>query len=188
MTETAKRNGMDPFVMFAYEAVRIWVVEKKRLSWLEYTRKGDLEPAFSIRMAGPSSGAFVSLNRHGLLRGCIGTIEPVRDTLAEEISSNAVSACSRDPRFPPVLSDELEDLSVKVDLLCPPEPYHGAVDWDVRRYGVVVLGGGRRGILLPDLDGVDSAADQLEIAARKAGLRPGEVEHMWLFEVERHSD
>lgn len=181
-------NPTDPYVRFARTAVHAWVRERKKIDWVEYAAENEVDPAFSERMTGPGCGAFVSLHRQGLLRGCIGTIEPVRSTLAEELASNAVSACSRDPRFPPVLPDELENLSIKVDLLQPPVPYEGAIDWDVRRFGVVVAGrGGRRGILLPDLEGVDHAHDQLDIATQKAGLRGSEVERIWLFEVSRHS-
>ena len=177
----------DPYVLYATAAVRLWVGSRKRMTWASYRKSCIVDPVFEKEMIGPSSGAFVSLHLQGLLRGCIGTIEPVRDTLAEELASNAVSACSRDPRFPPVTREELDDLEIGVDMLRPPAPYQGDPTWDVRRFGVVVEGAwGRRGLLLPDLDGVDSAQDQLGIAARKAGLRLSEVEQIFLFEVERH--
>lgn len=177
----------DPYVMYATAAVRLWVCTHKKMVWESYLASGPVDPAFEESMTGPSAGAFVSLHLHGLLRGCIGTIEPVRETLAEEIASNAVSACSRDPRFPPVSPEELDDLEIGVDLLRPPFPYRGDPTWDVRRYGVIAEGSrGRRGLLLPDLEGVDSAGEQLRIAAQKAGFRLADVESIFLFEVERH--
>ena len=186
MTEQ-KKTGKNPVVLFATAAVRSWVTAKKLLAWRDYAPGVSNDRAFIARMTSRSSGAFVSINRHGLLRGCIGTIEPVHAFLAEEIASNAASACSRDPRFPPVLEDELDTLTIKVDILQPPMLHDGPVDWDVRQYGVIVSGsGGRRGVLLPDLDGIDTAADQMDIASQKAGLKQTEIDHLWLFEVERH--
>ncbi|HEY5466824.1 MAG TPA: AmmeMemoRadiSam system protein A [Clostridia bacterium] len=177
----------DPFVAFARAAVLAWINDRKLLGWNEYADDKHRDPAIAERMKGESAGAFVSLHLHGLLRGCIGTIEPIRASLAEEISSNAVSACSRDPRFSPVRMEELDGLEINVDILHPPVPHIGLIDWDVRRYGVIVAGRhGRRGILLPDLEGVDSAAEQMSIAMQKAGLSSGEVENVWIFEVERH--
>lgn len=186
MTEHRKKV-MDPVVLFATAAVKSWVTAKKRLAWRDYAPDVPPDPAFAARMTGRSSGTFVSINRYGLLRGCIGTIEPVYSSLAEEIASNAASASSRDPRFPPIMQEELDTLSIKVDILAPPMLHEGPADWDVRQYGVIVSGtGGRRGVLLPDLDGIDTAADQMDIASQKAGLRQAEIEHVWLFEVERH--
>ena len=182
-----QKKAKDPVVLFATAAVRSWVTAKKQLAWRDYAAEVPVDRAIAVRMTGSSSGAFVSINRYGLLRGCIGTIEPVRPTLSEEIVSNAASSCSRDPRFPPVLEEELDTLSIKVDILSPPMAYEGLEDWDVRRYGVIVSGaGGRRGVLLPDLDGIYTAADQMDIASQKAGLQRAEINRVWLFEVERH--
>jgi len=177
----------DPYVLYATAAVRLWVGSHQKMTWESYKTSRPVDSAFEKEMTGPSSGVFVSLHLNGMLRGCIGTIEPVRDTLADEIVSNAISACSRDPRFPPVSQKELDDLEIGVDLLQPPVPYQGDPTWDVSRYGVVVEGAwGRRGLLLPDLEGVDNAQIQLRIATQKAGLRPVDVEQILLFEVERH--
>jgi uncharacterized protein (TIGR00296 family) len=176
----------DPFVAFARAAIHAWITGRKTLLWEEYSDGMAMDTDFAARMAGASSGAFVSIHQQGSLRGCIGTIEPIQDSLAEEIAANAVSACSRDPRFPPVRAGELEGLEIHV--LKAPVPYIGPVEWDVARFGVIVYGRrGRRGLLLPDLDGVETAADQMDIAMRKAGLASGEVEGIWLFEIERHS-
>lgn len=136
------------------------------------------------------AGCFVSIHvaSTGELRGCIGTIEPVRRSLAEEVIENAVSAATRDPRFPAIAPSELDDLSISVDVLFPPEP---AVmeDLDPKRYGVIVTQGFKRGLLLPDLEGVDAVEEQLRIACMKAGIdwRDGfdsiDIER---FEVVRH--
>lgn len=134
------------------------------------------------------AGCFVSLTKNGQLRGCIGTIAPTRASLAEEIVANAVSAGLHDPRFPPVTADELPELVYDVDVLGEPEPVEGREGLDPRRYGVIVSApDGRRGLLLPDLDGVDTVDEQLRIAARKGGIALSEegvaIER---FVVERH--
>ncbi len=130
---------------------------------------------------------FVSIKtREGDLRGCIGTIEAVKESLAEEIISNAISAATRDPRFPPVAPDELSHLRYSVDVLSKPEPttFEGL---DPKIYGVIVedLQGTRRGLLLPDIEGVETATQQVEIAARKAGIAPGTLLRLSRFRVER---
>ena len=128
----------------------------------------------------------MSLHKDGNLRGCIGTILATRDNLAEEILQNAISACSRDPRFSPVEVDELDDIEYSVDVLGEPERIFSVNDLNVKRYGVIVENGGRRGLLLPDLEGVDTVEEQIAIAKRKAGIRPEEKVSLWRFEVIRH--
>ena len=132
------------------------------------------------------AGAFVSIHRQGRLRGCIGTIAPTRDSLAEEIIHNAVSAASRDPRFDPIRPDELPWLEINVDVLGEPEDIASEAELDVKRYGVIVRRGHRRGLLLPDLDGVDTVGQQVDIARRKAGIAPNERVELQRFEVVRH--
>ncbi len=132
------------------------------------------------------AGAFVSLHRQGDLRGCIGTIEPVRDNVAAEVIANAVSAATRDPRFPAVCEEELADLEVSVDVLTEPEPISSLDELDPKRYGVIVQSGSRRGLLLPDLEGVDTARQQVDIALRKAWIQPYEKYRMYRFEVKRY--
>jgi AmmeMemoRadiSam system protein A len=132
------------------------------------------------------AGAFVSLHKHGGLRGCIGTIEPTAPNVAEEIIRNAISAATRDPRFPPVQPDELDDLEISVDVLSPPEPIESLEELDVERYGVIVESGWRRGLLLPNLEGVDSVEYQVSIARRKAGIGPHEPVQLYRFEVKRY--
>lgn len=132
------------------------------------------------------AGVFVSLHLRGQLRGCIGTTEATTSSIAREIIQNGISACSRDPRFPPVAPDELPLLEYSVDVLGTPEDIFSPNDLDVRRYGVIVTSGYRRGLLLPDLEGVDTVADQIAIAKRKAGIRPEEKVKLQRFEVIRH--
>ena len=133
------------------------------------------------------AGAFVSIHKLGSLRGCIGTILPTADCIAQEIINNAVSASARDPRFDPITPDELQFLEVNVDVLGDPEDISSPEELDVKRYGVIVTKGRKRGLLLPDLDGVDTVEEQLSIAKRKAGIDPfdNDVE-LQRFEVVRH--
>ena len=122
------------------------------------------------------------------MRGCIGTIAPVRRNVAEEILCNGISACSQDPRFAPVRPEELPDLEYSVDVLGSPEPISGPEDLDVKKYGVIVQAASdsRRGLLLPDLDGVDSVAQQIRIARQKGNIAPKEPIRLWRFTVTRH--
>lgn len=132
------------------------------------------------------AGAFVSLHKDGRLRGCIGTISATRDCLADEIIENAISASTRDPRFVPVTVDELDHLEYSVDVLSPAEPIESADQLDVKRYGVIVTNGGRRGLLLPNLDTIDTVEEQIAIAKRKAGIGENESVKLQRFEVVRH--
>ena len=157
-----------------------------------FVRSGEiLRPQGSAQMLLTTRApCFVSLKTlNGELRGCIGTIEASRETLAEEIVANAISAATNDPRFEPVRADELSNLRYSVDVLFPPEE---AVmeELDPSVYGVIVENktGERRGLLLPDIPGIDNAEQQVEIAARKAGIRPGEPVQIYRFRVERHRD
>lgn len=132
------------------------------------------------------AGVFVSLKKHGNLRGCIGTIAPTYNNIAEEIAENAVSAAIRDPRFNPVEQEELPELDISVDILTDPGPVQGMEDLDPHRYGVIVTAGGRRGLLLPDLEGIDTVEEQVAIARQKAGIGPGEKVRLERFEVVRY--
>ena len=138
-------------------------------------------------MTAQKAGVFVSLKIRGVLRGCIGTIGPMYDNVAEEIRHNAISACSRDPRFTPVMPNELEELEYSVDVLGPMEPISSPSQLDVKRYGVLVTKGSRSGLLLPNLPGVDTIEQQVDIAKQKAGIRPEENGcELQRFEVVRH--
>ena len=132
------------------------------------------------------AAVFVSLQEDGRLRGCIGTILPTRSSMAEEILYNAVSAGMNDPRFPAVQEDELSQLVYHVDVLTRPERIDSPQQLDVKRYGVIVEAGDRRGLLLPDLSGVDSVEQQVSIARQKGNIAANEPVQLWRFEVVRH--
>ena len=154
-----------------------------------FTRSGEiLDPENAARgLLGTPAPCFVSLKTlDGELRGCIGTIEATRDTLAAEIVANAISAATNDPRFEPVRVEELSNLRYSVDVLFPPEKAVLA-DLDPAVFGVIVEdeSGARRGLLLPDIPGITDAQHQVEIAARKAGIAAGEPVRLWRFKVER---
>ena len=131
------------------------------------------------------AGVFVSLHKHGQLRGCIGTFEPAKDNVAEEVIANAVSASTMDPRFPPVTESELDDLEYSVDILTAPEPVTDIGQLDPKTCGVIVESGWRRGLLLPDLEGVDSVQEQIAICRLKAGISAGEPVNLYCFQVRR---
>ena len=152
-----------------------------------YVRDGNIpDPGELTTEMKERAGAFVSLKVGGLLRGCIGTFEPTRENIAQEIIANAISSATRDPRFPPVSPDELEDLEYSVDILSKPEPVTDTTILDPQRYGVIVESGGRRGLLLPDLEGVDTVDKQIEICRAKAGILAGEPLKLYRFEVKRY--
>jgi AmmeMemoRadiSam system protein A/AmmeMemoRadiSam system protein B len=132
------------------------------------------------------AGAFVSLHIRGELRGCIGTIAPTKDCVAKEIMTNAVSSGLYDHRFSPVRADELPHLTYKVDILDEPEDISSADELDVKKYGVIVESGYKRGLLLPNLNGVDTVQMQIDIACQKAGISPNEKFNMQRFKVTRY--
>ena len=154
-----------------------------------FTRSGEvIDPGKATRgLLATRAPCFVSLKTlDGELRGCIGTVEPSRETLAQEIVANAISAAINDPRFEPVRAEELANLRYSVDVLGPPEKtvLH---DLDPKVFGVIVEDerGARRGLLLPDIPGISDARQQVEIAARKGGITAGEPVLLWRFKVER---
>ncbi len=167
-----------PLVELARKTIGSYVREKRTIEPPE-----ELVPEMQGR-----AGTFVSLHdSRGNLRGCIGTIEPRQPTVAQEVIQNAISAATRDPRFPPVQPEELEGLDIKVDVLTEPEPIDSLDQLDPKRYGVIVESGWRRGLLLPDLEGVDTVEYQVDIAMRKAGISPGEPMQLYRFEVKRYT-
>ena len=181
--EQARRLGehrakCDAWVDLAWRSVESWVLRHRVM---------DVPDGLPGELTGRRAGAFVSIHKQGRLRGCIGTIAPTRGTLAEEIIQNAVSAAARDPRFDPIRPDELKWLEISVDVLGEPEDIDSEDELDVKRYGVIVSRGRRRGLLLPDLDGVDTVRQQVDIARQKAGIAPGERVDLQRFEVVRHT-
>jgi len=168
-----------PFVRLAIDAIDAYVRAFRFITPPESLFEG--VPDLRRR-----AGVFVSLKKQGELRGCIGTIEPVRATLAVEIIENAISAASKDPRFRPVDEDELAALRVSVDVLGAPERVAGPGDLDVRRYGLIVRAGGRRGLLLPDIEGIASVEEQVSVARKKGGIGETESVEFYRFVVERY--
>lgn len=156
----------------------------------EYVRTGrqiQVPEDLPQEMYDERAGVFVSIKKQDArLRGCIGTIQAVQRCIAEEIIQNAVSAAVKDPRFAPITQEELDSLVISVDVLGGMEPVASPKELDVRRYGVVVTSGYRRGLLLPNLEGVDTVEDQIAIAKQKAGIGWQEEVRMERFEVVRH--
>ena len=174
---SARRAKEDPYVRLARETVEMYVREK---------RTPEVPDWATAEMKKDRAGVFVSIHKDGMLRGCIGTFLPTRDCVAREIISNAVSASTRDPRFDPVRPEELKWLEINVDVLTAPERIESAAQLDVKKYGVIVSCGSRRGLLLPDLDGVDTVEEQVDIARRKGGIPAGAKVELERFEVVRH--
>ena len=173
----AIREHEDAYVRLARESLETFV-----RSHVMMPLPKDLPEDLQDRRA----GCFVSIKKDGRLRGCIGTLAPGRRNLAEEILCNAVSAGMHDPRFPQVTPDELSRLVYDVDVLSEPEPIDSPKALDVKRYGVIVQNGERRGVLLPDLAGVDTVDEQIAIARRKGNIGAKERVTLWRFEVTRH--
>lgn len=167
---------MHPLVELAKKAVETYVLEGRIIKPPE-----PLPPEMSER-----SGVFVSLKKHGHLRGCIGTFMPTCEDIALETIRNAISAAAHDYRFPPVEKDELDELVYSVDVLSTPEKVKGTSELDPKKYGVIVMCGNKRGLLLPDLEGVDTVEEQLRIAKLKAGILPHEEVEIYRFEVKRY--
>lgn len=171
------RNLEDPYVALARKALEMYVTSSAAI---------DVPDVLPPEMANKRAGVFVSIKKSGKLRGCIGTIFPTRKNIADEIIRNAISAGTDDPRFNPVEESELDSLEYSVDVLGEPEAISSKDELDVKRYGVIVRSGMRSGLLLPDLEGVDTPGEQVSIALRKAGIRPEEKFSMERFEVIRH--
>ena len=175
---SAARAQEDPYVQLARKTVEMYVRDRV---------KPEVPAGLPPEMLSTRAGAFVSIHEHGKLRGCIGTIAPVRNCVAQEIIDNAVSASTRDPRFDPITADELEWLEISVDVLGEAEPIASPAELDVKRYGVIVTKGTKRGLLLPDLDGVDTVEQQIAIAKSKAGIADWDRNvQLERFEVVRH--
>jgi AmmeMemoRadiSam system protein A/AmmeMemoRadiSam system protein B len=172
-----RRAKEDAYVQLARRTIEEYVRTGRRIAVPEGLPK---------EMYENRAGVFVSIKKEGRLRGCIGTIQAVRGSIAEEIIENAVSASSKDPRFSPIEPKELDTLSISVDVLGDTEEIESSDQLDVRRYGVVVTKGYRRGLLLPNLDGVDTVEEQIAIAKQKAGIKEQEEVRLERFEVIRH--
>jgi AmmeMemoRadiSam system protein A/AmmeMemoRadiSam system protein B len=172
----AIRKAEDPYVRWARNVVESYVMNKTVPA---------LPPNLPESMLNNRAGVFVSIKKDGQLRGCIGTFQPTTDNIALEIRNNAISASTRDPRFSPITRIELPKLIYSVDILgeVTPATYE---ELDPQKYGIIVKHHEKRGLLLPRLDGVDTVSEQIEIAARKAGIYDDEDIELFKFEVVRH--
>ena len=171
-----KTNEESAYVKLARETIKNYIKHGKIIT---------LPLDLPKEMINQKAGAFVSLKKYGELRGCIGTFMPTQKNIAQEIIKNAVSAAVEDPRFSPVNVSELEDLTISVDVLSIPEEIKDISQLDPKKYGVIVSSGYKKGLLLPDLEGVDTAEEQVDIAKRKAGIYPDEKVKLYRFEVKR---
>lgn len=180
-------SGPDIYVRLATLSIEKYIRTGKRLALpddLISLLEGNSLP---LELTSSRAGAFVSIHKNGDLRGCIGTISPLAPSLMQEIADNAVSASTRDPRFPSVRENELSSLEINVDVLKEPEDIDSLDKLDVKRYGVIVsTPDGRRGLLLPDLEGVDTVEDQVMTAMQKGGIKAHEKFYLQRFEVVRH--
>ncbi len=167
---------MHPLVELAKKAVEEYISRRKVIPGPEVLTAEMKEKA----------GVFICLKKHGQLRGCIGTFMPCRENVAEEIIRNAICAATEDPRFSLVSKEELPHLTYTVDVLSSPEKIADKKDLDPGRYGVIVSRGGLKGLLLPDLEGVETAEEQIRIAKMKAGIGPDEDVDLFRFEVRRY--
>lgn len=168
---------MHPLVQLAKDAVELYVREGK----IREVPEDEFPPEFRERAA-----VFICLKIDGVLRGCIGTFHPTEPDMAHETVRNAISAATCDPRFTCVRAEELDVIEYTVDVLTPPEPVKERSELDPRRYGVIVQSGARRGLLLPDLEGVDTVDFQISIALQKAGIPPGTPVKLFRFQVKRY--
>jgi len=173
-----RRENEDSYVRLARETIEKYIARRE---------KNTVPGWVPAEMTERKAGVFVSIHKEGRLRGCIGTIQPVRRSVAEEIICNAVSAATGDPRFDPVRPEELNRLEINVDVLSMPERIKSKDELDVKRYGVIVSSGSRRGLLLPDLDGIDTVDEQIDIARKKGGISPRDNITLERFEVIRHT-
>ena len=166
-------------------------VKLARLSLETFVKTGKhlerLSNGLPAEMTCQTAGAFVSLHAHGQLWGYIGTTGPTTESVARESVQNAVSACARDPRFIPVGIGELGSLEYSVDVLGQPESISSPDQLDVKKYGGIVSCGGRRGLLLPDLEGMDTMEQQIDIARQKGGISAREKYTLERFEVVWHT-
>jgi AmmeMemoRadiSam system protein A len=168
-------NAGRNLVELARRTIKTFILEKRKI-----------DPPDDVGVPG-KAGVFVSIKKHKQLRGCIGTLLPVTDSVSSEVVENAISAATRDPRFPPVAAEELDELEISVDVLSSPEPVEDITSLDPSRFGVIVRSRGKAGVLLPDLEGIEKAEDQVAIARRKAGIGEDDPVELFRFEVKRYT-
>lgn len=167
---------MHELAALAKKTIETFIINRKEIS-----PPKELTPEMKSK-----AGVFVCIKKKGGLRGCIGTFIPCTENVAHEIIKNAISAATQDTRFEPVAENELKDLEYSVDVLSPPEKVSDISGLDPKKYGVIVVHGPRKGLLLPDLEGVDSVEEQLRIAKMKAWISPEEKVEIFRFMVSRY--
>ncbi len=169
---------MDSLVNLTKKAVEVFVRNEETIS---------LPKDLPSRVYQERKGVFVSLHtKNGSLRGCIGTFSPQQKNLGREIIHNAIAAATQDPRFPPVTANELDQLNFKVDILSTPKPVKQDFPLDPKKYGLIVkTSDGRKGLLLPDIEGVNTPQEQIEICKQKGGILSHELVSFQIFTVER---
>ena len=168
------------------ESIPVILARKSITYYLQNRKKLPLPDELPPELIDRQAGVFVSLKKGGRLRGCIGTFLPNKGSIALEIIENAVSAALYDPRFSPTTLDEVESLSISVDILSPPEIVEDINQLNPKKYGVIVSCGPKKGLLLPDLEGVDTVEQQIGIARQKAGIYDGEDFKIERFEIKRY--
>ena len=171
-----QKQNEDPYVKLARLTIEEYITNGNTLETPSNTPK---------ELLNSQAGVFVSIHKFGSLRGCIGTIMPTTNSIAQEIINNAISASTKDPRFPKIEKEELPYLEINVDVLGEPEDIDSEDKLNVKEYGVIVTSGIKRGLLLPDLDGVDTVSEQISIAKKKAGIKD-EPYTLQRFKVTRH--
>ncbi len=166
------------------------LVELARATIEAYVREGRvLRPHEApAPVSGEPAGVFVTIHTQSTheLRGCIGTIQSTTPDVAEETIRNAIAAATRDPRFPPLTPPELDDLDIDVSVLHPAEKISSLDMLDPQRYGVIVQHGRRRGLLLPDIPGIDDAKTQVDLARQKGWIGRDEPVELWRFQVDKY--
>jgi AmmeMemoRadiSam system protein A len=174
----------DDYVKIARRSIDFYIKTGRKLDVEGESDFQNLKSLAELRSI--KAGSFVSIHKDGALRGCMGTIEGVTESLLDEIIYNAISACSKDPRFNPIEIEELMALDIKVDRLYEAELISDLNQLDVKKYGVIVEKGLKRGLLLPNLEGISTVEEQVRIAMEKARINTSEGVTYYRFEVERH--
>jgi len=156
---------MKQFILLAKTAVENYIKKGEIIS-----PSADLPKEFLEKQA----GVFVTIKKGKELRGCIGTYLATKRNIAEEIIHNAIAAATEDYRFNPIKPEELPFLSYTVYLLNPPKLVKNIEELDPKKYGIIVKSADllKTGLLLPDLDGVDTVEQQVSIACQKGGINP----------------
>ncbi|MBF0318067.1 MAG: AmmeMemoRadiSam system protein A [Nitrospirae bacterium] len=173
---TESKNPEHPLVLLAKAAIEHHIKSGRSLP----------VPTEPVKEMQEKAGVFVSLKKHGQLRGCIGTFAPMTENVALEIIRNAVAAATEDPRFSPVRAEELHDITFSVDVLSTPQKVNDPSELDHKKYGIIVTRDYRKGLLLPDINGVNSVEEQLRIAKLKANIHASEPVEIFRFEVRRY--